>query len=247
MISSISQGSGGGLMEEVLRSLRKGQEEMLEEAAVETVTAANAQFVPSHATSSNVMSRNFFDRDYQKSEYIQASLTGFQLDKSQQNKMASLVTSIQADMAIIVARRKANLTSGGIACETTADPKYICAYMANQRGQHRLDNIQNEEEVNASEDALEKNKQRIEEKAREAVTPIDANGNPIELATPGSSGEAAPMPEISGSNPAPAPNAARHAPAASTAAAPEIAFTPALAPEVSTLVVPSSPSIDIIV
>lgn len=101
--------------------------------------------------------------------------------------------------------------------------------------------VKDAEEHETSERNLEEMKEEIKQRAQEAATPKDENGNPIDIGLPiENAGEAAPMPKISGSNPAPAPEV-------SSAPAPDVAAVSVSSPEVSTPVTSSKQSIDITV
>lgn len=240
MITSISQSAGSSL-QELLRSLRKEQEEMLEQAAAETLAtqtlqAAGAQTASAHVASSNVMSRNFFDSNYKRSEYVQASIDDKQLEGTYANKMNSMMNSLMAQASIWDLQRRFGDKDHPI--ENT----YVIGTRLVTTSSQATNRIQREETYEASEKNLDAIKDDIERKAQEAIAPTDADGNPIEGMPTKSTGEAAPMPEISGSNPA---LDAAAAPAPEVSAA--VASTPVPAPEVSFPVVPSTPSIDIII
>ena len=223
MVGSVSQWAGSSLYD-MLRSLQKEQEELLEATTAETLTAqametVGSQAVSSHAASSNLMSRNFASAEREESKYLKASLDSFTLDKQLNNQASNRVNSLLNSL-------------GGVAFESKGADHAPAWYEMQMR------RIQNAESAESSERNLDEIKENIEQKAQEAAAPTDANGNPVESLSTGNAGGAAPMPEISGSNPAPAPDV----PAATAPAA-----APAPMPEVSASAAPSAPSIDIIV
>ncbi|CAK7022261.1 MAG: hypothetical protein DELT_02459 [Desulfovibrio sp.] len=235
MVSSISQSAGSGLYE-ILRSTRNEQENLLEAAATETLTAqavqsVNSQASNAHTAPSNMMARNFASAEREESRYTQATIQGLkvnqQMNDSKQNTLMSIMQ--QAKMEYENA-------------ETTGEK-----YKALKRAEQKINwHQQDEVRESAEETHLKESKESLEEKVKEAMAPKDGNGQPIETGI-SETGEAAPMPEISGSNPAPAADIApTPAPAASVAAAPvpEVA-TPS--PDVSAPSAPTTQSIDITV
>jgi hypothetical protein len=221
MVSGISQSAGGSL-QELLRSLQQGQEAMLEQSGFASATRASGLdsiFISTQAAdaSSNMMSGNFAGATEQ-SRYIAASLAGHHAEQQAALSFHRTLTAAAADI----------LAANGIdasRCDTAAG-----AGMEMRR-------IRNTKTLEASGRNLDEIKENIEQKAHEAAAPKDENGNPVGGLPGGSAGEAAPMPEISGSALPLAPEAAAPpAPTPEAAATPEMA-TPAPAS--------STPSIDI--
>lgn len=223
MLSTISQGSENSLFD-MLRSIQKEQEEMLkgvapDDLAVQPINEVNRSF-SAHASPSNLMSQNFAPAERKESKYINAALVSFQVSKQVDTQQTSRVNALLGTLGGIQGPRlyKDGESKGGVPEATI---------------QLAMKRIKDAEEHEASERNLDEIKKKIEEKTAEATAPTDANGNPVEVLPPESAGEAAPMPEISGSNPAQAP-----APDISAAPASEVAAsTPA----------PATPSINITV
>jgi hypothetical protein len=230
MITSILQSAGGSL-QELLRSMQKGQEETLEAATAGTLAAQTLQAVstPSasaNALSSNLMSRNFASAEREESKYLSALKASFDIE---QQMTMSRNEVIVASVASAIAD---------------------AAFWYGDERMRRAKTLK--DSVESNEENLKEIRDNIEEKAAEAVA--NAAGQPTvsegTQAQQGESGQAgtdqAPMPEISDSNPAPAPDVAA-APAPEVSAAAAVASTPAPAPKVSTPVAPATPSINVVV
>ena len=220
MINSISPEIGSGLLD-MLRSLQKGQGEMLEESLSDDLTAQAMTIADSQTAyagaSSNLMSGNFAGAT-EKSRYIEADLAGRQAQQQMMMRSHQVLQAAAAGMLAangIDASRPGSVAGAGM----------------------EMTRISNTKALEASRRNLDEIRENIEHKAEEAVRPTDENGNPVENTT-----EAAPLPEISGYNPATAP-----APEMSAAPAPDVATIAVSAPEVATPSAPSVPSIDIMV
>lgn len=225
MVSSISQGTGSSLFN-VLRSMQKEQAEALDKSLTEdlttqAMTVANSQSVSTHAASSNLMSRNFASAEREESKYTQATIQGLQMNRKMDDSKKNTLVSIMQ-------QAKLEYENAGSAGEK---------YKALKRAEKKIYwHQQDEVRKSAEETHLKKSKETLEDTIKEALAPKDENGNPIETGLPtGGTGEVAPMPEISGSNPT------------SVAPAPDVAVIATSAPEVSTPSAPSTVSIDITV
>jgi Predicted membrane protein len=218
MVGGISQGAGSSLYD-MLRSLQKEQEDILNASAAETLTpqaieAAISQAASSHAEPSNMMSRNFASAEREQSRYIEATRIGMKASQKVNSQQQNALTSIM---------QQAKMEYENAA---TAGERYIALKRAEKKiSWHQSDEVRKL----AEETHLKESKEDLEKRAQEATAPKDENA-----------GEAAPMPEIS--DPAPAPEAS-----AEPAPAPEVSAAPAPAPEVSAPAAPSTPSIDIVV
>jgi hypothetical protein len=218
MVNGISQGTGNSLFD-MLRSMQKEQEEILGEnltsQALETVKAQPLS--ASVSSSSNMMSQNFASAEREESKYIKARQTG----QEAVNKQSS--------------RQMAILTAGMASLDTIDSDNYALRSLNGQKAARRMHEEGQQTVREESEKNLKEIRENIEEKAQEAAVPTDANGNPIEGLPTIGSGEAALMPEIFGSSPAPD---------VSAAPTPDVAAVPA--PEIATSApAPSAPSIDI--
>lgn len=235
MVSSILQSSVGGGLQELLRSMQKEQEELLDPtnpaSALEPALDSLSLSPQTTNASTSMMAGNFASTEREDSKYINASLNSFSVAKQMDNQATNRVTALLDSL-------------GGIQGPTLYDgtgSKRGIPEAAIQRAMKRIQNVEAQE---ATERNLEEIKDGIKEKAQEAAAPKDENGNPIEGLPTESAGETAPMPEISGSNPAPAPDVSA---APTPAPAPEVAAAPAPMPEVSAPAAPSTPSINITV
>ncbi len=244
MITKISQSTGGAL-QELFRSLQKEQAELLEKSTEETLNTqaletAGLQSAAGHPTSSSLMSRNFFDYNYERSEYLQANIDGKRLEGSFANKMNSLLNSLTSQAAIWDMERN---FGGAVKIENT----YVIGTRLATASEQATNRIKQEETSEASEKNLDEIKDEIERKAQEAATPADADGNSAENLSTESAEEDTSMSGISGSNSAPASDVAAVAESEATAAT-AVASDPALTPEeISLTEIPVTLSIDITV
>lgn len=174
------------------------------------------------------MSRNFASAEREESQYTQATIQGLQVSKQMND-------SKQNTLMAIMQQAKMEYENA----ESTGEK-----YQALKRAEKKISWYQQDEvRKSAEETHLKESKETLEDKIKEAMAPKDENGNPIETGlTAESTGEAAPVAEISGSNPAPAP-----APEVSAAPAPDVAAVSASTPEVSAPSTPATPAIDITV
>lgn len=243
MVSQISQLlSGTGTLQETLQQLQIGEEELLEQQAnlasstlkATTDTLSLSTEAKNLSGGSNMMSRNFAGGRENDSKYVNANLAGLQAVKQMQNQATSRVSGLLNSLGGIQGPRLYDgVGSKGGVPEATI--------------QLAMKRIKDADSQDASERNLEETKECVEARAAEAMAPKDENGNPIETGTMGT-GEAAPMPEISGSKPVPAANIAPTPDSAASVAAapaPEVAAAPA--PDVSAPVAPTTQSIDITV
>lgn len=230
MVSNISQGTGSSLFD-TLRSMQKEQEETLEGSVSESLTAqvletASAQSSAVHAASSNLMSRKFASAEREESKYIKARQAGQEAVNKQASRQIAILNAGLSEL-------------NALSSENTDN--YAVRNLIGRKAARRMLEEGQQTVREESERNLKEIKENIEERTQEAAVPKDKNGNPIETGLPAeSAGEAAPMPEISGSNPASAPEV-------SAAPAPDVAAVAVSTPEVSTPSAPATPSIDITV
>lgn len=175
MITSISQ-DGGGSIQEMLRSMRKGQEELTGEGAAESL-AVSAQQGSVHTSSSNLMARNFASIDREESKYT-----------------AALKGAFAAEEQMTMSRNQVIVAS---VANAIAD----AAFWYGDERMRRAKTIK--DTVESNEENLKKIRQDIEQKAMEAVANAD-QPTVAEGSGQGESGEQAPMPEIYIPAPAPA-------------------------------------------
>ncbi len=115
------------------------------------------------SSSSNLMSRNFYDSNYERSEDVQASLDGFTQEKSFANQMNSVMGSLIATAALWDFERN---FGGAVPIENT----YVIGQrMGNAAGQ-ALAFVKRDEEVENSRENLEDIKEDIEDRAQEALS-----------------------------------------------------------------------------
>lgn len=191
MISSIQTASSN--LQDIFRFAQKGQGQSgkappPETAASKLLEGASPQSEPVSAASSNLMSGNFASAEREESKYIQATRQGLQVNRQMQDsKQNSLMSIVQ----------QAKMEYGN--AESIGD-----RYVALKRAERKIFwHQQDEVRKSAEETHLKESKETLEDKVEEAMAPKDKNGNPIDKGTTGSTGGATPMPEISGSDPAP--------------------------------------------
>ena len=187
MVSNIDQGAGGGIYE-MLRSMQKEQEAMLEEASAAELAGQSpvpvaSQHASTQTASSNLLSRNFATAEREESKYVNATLNRLSVDKQLQTQATNRVTALLNTLGGIQGPKLYDGTGskGGIPEATI------------QLAVKRIQNVETQEE---SERNLEEIKKSIERKAQEVAAPKDENGEPIDGLASGSAGEAASMPEI---------------------------------------------------
>ena len=228
MITGVSQSPSASL-KDMLRSVQKEQEEMLGGVGAESLTAQTLEALPdrsAHASSSNVMSRNFASAEREESKYIKARQAGQEAVNQQLDRQKAILNIGLAELDALGEEGRKNYALRALIGRKTARRML-------EEGQRA---VREESERN-----LEEIKDTIEKKAQEATGQVDADGNPANGLPTGNTGEDAPMPETSASDPAPLPDA-------STAPAPEVsAGLPPDVAQVPALVEPAMPSIDITV
>lgn len=224
MVSSISPQSNGGLAE-LLRSLQKEQEALLGDAVPESIVSQSLVAFTSkppfaHSSSANPMSQHFTSNGRETSRYVQATLAEFQTSKQVATQQTSRVSALLDSL-------------GGIKVGDEKGSIHTAAWYEMQM--RRIQNVETSEE---SERNLNEIKDNITQKAQEATAPKDANGNPIDELPNENTGESTPMPEISGSNPAPTPD---------VSIAPAFDVAPVSVPAVTISSILTTYSVDIIV
>lgn len=213
MVSNISQGTGSSLFD-MLRSMQKEQTAQ----AMETVSAQTAS---SYAASYNLISRNFYNSNYDRSGYVQSTLDGRRLYSEYSSQLNSTLNSFAGE-AIVWDSQDAF----GVAIPL--DNTYINGMRLTTAAGQAANKMQQQATSESTEKNLDEVKDDTESKTQEAAAPTDANGDSIETGATVDTGEAAPVPELSGSNPAS-----------------DGAKAAVSTPEAATSSAPSTPSIDI--
>ncbi|MDL2306559.1 hypothetical protein LJC48_00830 [Desulfovibrio sp. OttesenSCG-928-C06] len=201
MIDGVRATGGGGL-QELLRSLQKDEMESLEEqvaggAAVQQLAGE----IPILEQAGSIMSRNFVSANTGESRYLAAAKNTLALKSRMAAQQTGRVNALLESLGGIQLPRPYD--GGG--SKAPANKAYI---------QQAMTRIKNTEAQEASERNLDELKKNVEQKAQEAAVPKDENGEPIYI-MPESGGVApAPMPAPSAPAPLPAPEVGS-APAAS--------------------------------
>ena len=190
---------------------RERTQEAQEAAAPPELQSSSAASVPaSHAASSNMMNRNFFNSNYEKSAFTMAGLESFETEKNFANSLLGMVDTLMAYQQ--QARAEMEARSGGGGLTGSMQPGYVPNTLAGIKAYGPTKRTVEEEVSKGAKQHLDETKEAIEEAAQEAVAPKDAEGSLIP--TPGT-GE---TPEIS--IPAAIASPAPSAPVAGTSAAP---------------------------
>lgn len=180
-------------MQEILRSLQKGQEELLKEATPAAVAAQATGAVPTQSplgqAVSSIVSQNFASAERSESKYINASLASFQASKQMDVQQKSRVSALLDTLGGIQGPR---LYEGG-------GSKAGAPQATVQLAMKRMKDAEEHETCKRNFDEIKKN---IQEKTAEAVALKDENGKPIESLPAEGTDTATPMPETSESNPA---------------------------------------------
>ncbi len=214
MITEISQNDAGSL-QELLRSLRKKQEESLKEVlpdemGAEAVAKVGAPAVSPHASPSNPMSRNFVSTERDTSRYVDAQLDSFQISTqmrtSQESTLVSVLDAFGGITGPSLYDLHGNRKNGG------ATDAEIRRWLERRDADKLMKEAQEE---------LEKRKEAERAAAAEALATGELLEGQTAKTVPVANGaeRAVPIPDSSGSNPAPAPDAA-------VAVMPEPAATP---------------------
>ncbi len=190
-INDSSKSSMLGLFQS-LKEQMLPEEQSLDPAA-ETLAQAQADSLTKQvasSSSSNLMSRNFYDSNYERSKYVQANLDGFTQEQSFANRMNSVMGSLIATAAIWNSQRN---FGGAIPIENT----YVIGQrMVNAAGQ-AVAAVKRDEVVENSKKNLEDIKEDMEDRAQEAISgepaanvspdgDITPDGEEHEIATGGS-------------------------------------------------------------
>lgn len=232
MITGIFQ-SGAGNLHELLRSFQKEQDETLgaalapEALSARTTEATAIQAASTDSASSNMMSRNFASAEREESKYITARKAGQEAASKQASRQMAILNAGLAELG--------SLSGNG------AD-SYAIRNLVGRKAARRIMEEGQQAVREESEKNLKEMKEKIEEKTQDATTPKDESGRPVEGLPTEGAGEAAPMPEVSGSDSAPAP-----APQVEAAPAPDVARATAPMTGAATPVAQTTPSINITV
>ena len=164
-INSLMQGTG---IADILREMREGQQEDLLAAAGKDIigTALNEGVLPrtSSTADSNLIARNFMTNDPEESKYLSAVKSSRELENQMgYTKARDVISEVMSASESI-------------------------QQAAREYGSGRLRNAKNLERLlKAHEETFDKTRERIEEKAQEALAPKDGNGEPVPtLSTEGS-------------------------------------------------------------
>ena len=124
----------------------------------------------------NVMAGNYFNKNYEKSEYTQGQIDGFQVERSFGDKLGQLVNvlSISYNQTLDELHR---LRNGSPLSPTTIDPKYLAAYHESQKAKRGVTQLVGEAVTKESEKQLEESREDIADAAAEALAPKDEQGN----------------------------------------------------------------------
>lgn len=181
MISSLGNSLGIGSGFALLRRLQTIEEEFgtLESlASVEaTVEAPAASRLAQTSGSSNSMSGNFFNANYEKSKYVKSTIESKQQESSYASKMTSIVSSLISQATIWDMQRKFGDKNHPI--ENT----YVVGNRLTSASSKVMQQVEEEETAKESQKNLDEIKDNIEERAEEATMPKDENGKPIEDVT----------------------------------------------------------------
>lgn len=148
-------------------------EEDLDAGSVPTAQQASAPATLDSSSLSGVMSNNFLNRNYEKSEYTKSSLEGFQVEQSFGNKMQQLVSTLAVSYQSTVTR----LEQSRLYSNSSMDPRYMAAYLENQKAGRAVQQSVTEEVTKRSKEHLDESRDEIENAAQEAAAPRDAEGN----------------------------------------------------------------------
>ncbi len=186
-------------LQEMLQQIQLGEEDLLEQqevlvstALTESIDTLTVSRKAKSLASSAVMSHNFADGHTSESTDIDAHLAGLQAAKQLQNQADNRVMGLLNSL-------------GGIQGPSLYGEVGSKGGIPEARIQLAMKRIKDADAYDASERNLEERKESIEARAAEATAPKDENGEPIENPA---SGEATPLPEISGATPASTPEAA---------------------------------------
>ncbi|MDL2272338.1 hypothetical protein LJC23_04825 [Desulfovibrio sp. OttesenSCG-928-I05] len=144
-------------------------------------------------SSSSLMAGNFYNSNYEKSEYTQASLAGFASESTFGNKLNSTLNAVISSVdyeRLVREARSPNARIGGLEA------------LAAIRARRATGAVVDEEVHEKSKEHLKKSKEHIEEAATEALTPesmqaLDASPapEPVDIAPdPGLSNDSASLP-----------------------------------------------------
>lgn len=189
-------------LENLLQMRRARTEKQQEPVAPPELSSASAAVPASHTTSGNVMNRNFYNDNYEKSVFTMARLESFETEKSFANSLMGMVDTLMAYQQQVRAEMEARSGGGGLT--GSMQTGYVPNTLAGLKAYGLTKRTVEEEVSKEAKQHLDETKKAIEEAAQEAMAPKDAEGNPIP--TPGV-GE---TPEIS----VPAPGQSSAAPAA---------------------------------
>lgn len=177
----------------------------------ETAAPPASLAVSSGHASGNVMSGNFYNRDFEQSKYVEFRLDTFRQEKQAANSMSAMLGNLMAQ-ASVMGFNNVRDSSGRLTSE------YVIALRLKRRAEEHMER-ERQKEVNANaERHLEKTREHIAEQAEEALAPKDENGIPIEMLP--EAGTGAPAPEGPAEIPAETPAVQEQAAAPAETGAP---------------------------
>lgn len=175
VINGISSGNLlSGILKNGLAADEKNSEAITEvteaQAAPETsIIEESSVSAIAPRTSSNMMAGNFFNRDYERSEYLEASLSARKQDKDFYSRMNSLVSGLSARGQVWDDERQ----FGGA---TPQEDTYVFANRYSTASSAATEQVEKDETMTHSEKNLEKARDDIEERAEEAATKKEETG-----------------------------------------------------------------------